>query len=150
MHENCDFVVSVNILTYFARPPFSWAAQHTTVCLDCFLKSMCVCMYVCMYVHVCSECKTTVDHWSFQTTNFAYGQSKLTQVSHVFDFCWLLAGLISHLAWHRLSAWIISCAGMCGMGYQPALKYLCNKCFIDQKECFNYSIKHFQPEKCAL
>ena len=34
MCENRDFVVPVNILTPFARAPFSWAAQHTTVCLD--------------------------------------------------------------------------------------------------------------------
>ena len=34
MHEDRDFVVPVNILTLFARAPFSWAAQYTTVCLD--------------------------------------------------------------------------------------------------------------------
>ena len=34
MRENRDFVVPVNILTSFARAPFSWAARHTTVCLD--------------------------------------------------------------------------------------------------------------------
>ena len=34
MRENQDFVVPVNILTLFARAPFSWAARHTTVCLD--------------------------------------------------------------------------------------------------------------------
>ena len=34
MRENRDFVVTVNILTLFARPPFSWAARHTIVCLD--------------------------------------------------------------------------------------------------------------------
>jgi len=34
MRENRDFVVPVNILTTFARAPFSWAARHTTVCLD--------------------------------------------------------------------------------------------------------------------
>ena len=34
MRENLDFVVPVNILTPFAHAPFSWAAQHTTVCLD--------------------------------------------------------------------------------------------------------------------
>ena len=34
MRENCDFVVPVNILTTFTRAPFSWAARHTTVCLD--------------------------------------------------------------------------------------------------------------------
>jgi len=34
MRENRDFVVPVNILTPFACAPFSWAAQHTTVCLD--------------------------------------------------------------------------------------------------------------------
>jgi len=34
MHENCDFVVPVNILTPFARAPFSWATRHTTVCFD--------------------------------------------------------------------------------------------------------------------
>ena len=34
MRENRDLVIPVNILTYFARAPFSWAARHTTVCLD--------------------------------------------------------------------------------------------------------------------
>ena len=34
MRENRDFVVPVNILTTFAHTPFSWAARHTTVCLD--------------------------------------------------------------------------------------------------------------------
>jgi len=34
MRENRDFVVPVNILTTFAHGPFSWAARHTTVCLD--------------------------------------------------------------------------------------------------------------------
>jgi len=34
MRENRDFVVPVNILTPFAHTPFSWAARHTTVCLD--------------------------------------------------------------------------------------------------------------------
>ena len=34
MRENRDFVVPVNILTPFAHAPFSWAARHTTVCLD--------------------------------------------------------------------------------------------------------------------
>jgi len=34
MHKNCDFVVPVNVLTLFACGPFSWATQHTTVCLD--------------------------------------------------------------------------------------------------------------------
>ena len=34
MRENHDFVVPVNILTPFARTPFSWAARHTTMCLD--------------------------------------------------------------------------------------------------------------------
>jgi len=34
MHENREFVVPINILTPFARTPFSWAARHTTVCLD--------------------------------------------------------------------------------------------------------------------
>ena len=34
MREDSDFVVPVNILTPFARAPFSWAARHTTVCLD--------------------------------------------------------------------------------------------------------------------
>jgi len=29
-----DFVVPVNILTSFAHAPFSWAARHTTVCID--------------------------------------------------------------------------------------------------------------------
>ena len=37
MRENRDFVVPVNILTTFARAPFSWAARHTTVCLDILL-----------------------------------------------------------------------------------------------------------------
>ena len=34
MRENRDFVVPVDILTTFARAPFSLAARHTTVCLD--------------------------------------------------------------------------------------------------------------------
>ena len=36
MHENRDLVVPVNIhvLPPFVCTPFSWAAQHTTVCLD--------------------------------------------------------------------------------------------------------------------
>ena len=38
MRENRDFVVPVNILTPFARAPFSWAARHTTVCLDYSIK----------------------------------------------------------------------------------------------------------------
>ena len=37
MHENCDFIIPVNILTPFAHTPFSWAAQHT-VCLDGLAK----------------------------------------------------------------------------------------------------------------
>ena len=41
MRENRDFVVPVNILTPFARAPFSWAARHTTVCLD-ILMNYCV------------------------------------------------------------------------------------------------------------
>ena len=36
MHENQDFVVPVNILTRFVCAPFSWAARHTTMCLDVF------------------------------------------------------------------------------------------------------------------
>ena len=39
MRENRDFVVPVNILTPFAHAPFSWAARHTTVCLD--IKVLC-------------------------------------------------------------------------------------------------------------
>jgi len=34
MRENRNFVVPVSILTPFAHAPFSWAARHTTVCLD--------------------------------------------------------------------------------------------------------------------
>ena len=34
MHENCDFIFPINMLTPFGCTPFSWAAQHTTVCLD--------------------------------------------------------------------------------------------------------------------
>jgi len=34
MRENRDFVVPVNMLTLFVHAPFSWAARHTTVCLD--------------------------------------------------------------------------------------------------------------------
>jgi len=34
MCENCDFVVSVNMLTLFARAPFSWVALHTTECIN--------------------------------------------------------------------------------------------------------------------
>ena len=37
MCENHDFVVPVNLLTLFARALFSWAARHTTVCLDLVL-----------------------------------------------------------------------------------------------------------------
>ena len=29
-----NFVVPVNIFTSFARAPFSWTVQHTTMCLD--------------------------------------------------------------------------------------------------------------------
>jgi len=32
--ENCDLDVPVNILTPFVHAPFSWATQHTTMCLD--------------------------------------------------------------------------------------------------------------------
>jgi len=39
MRENRDFVVPVNIPTPFARAPFSWAARHTTVCLDHMILS---------------------------------------------------------------------------------------------------------------
>ena len=38
MRENREFVVPVNILTLFACAPFSWSAQHTTVCLGSFIK----------------------------------------------------------------------------------------------------------------
>ena len=38
MRENRDFVVPVNILTTFAHAPFSWAARHTTVCLDSIVQ----------------------------------------------------------------------------------------------------------------
>ena len=34
MCENHNFVVPVNILAPFVHVPFSWSAQHTTVCLD--------------------------------------------------------------------------------------------------------------------
>ena len=37
MCENRDFVVPVNILTPFARVPFSCAVRHTTMCLDYLL-----------------------------------------------------------------------------------------------------------------
>ena len=40
MRENRDFVVPVNILTTFAHAPFSWAARHTTVCLDVHTRQM--------------------------------------------------------------------------------------------------------------
>ena len=40
MCENRDFVVPVNILTTFAHAPFSWAARHTTVCLD-LIRTIC-------------------------------------------------------------------------------------------------------------
>ena len=39
MHENRDFVAPVNILTPFACVPFSWAARHTTMCLDDILMA---------------------------------------------------------------------------------------------------------------
>ena len=55
MRENRDFVVPVNILTLFAHAPFSWAARHTTVCLDVFqvgfLFPYATCMYIYMHVH---------------------------------------------------------------------------------------------------
>ena len=38
MRENRDFVVPAYILTPFAHAPFSWAARHTTVCLDLTIK----------------------------------------------------------------------------------------------------------------
>jgi len=31
MHENQDFVMSVNMFTPFARTLFSWAAQHVLI-----------------------------------------------------------------------------------------------------------------------
>ena len=34
MRENCNFVVPISILTLFVLTLFSWAARHTTVCLD--------------------------------------------------------------------------------------------------------------------
>ena len=34
MRDNRNFVVPVNILTPVCARPFSWAARHTTVCLD--------------------------------------------------------------------------------------------------------------------
>ena len=34
IRENRDFAVPLNILTPFVCVLFSWAAQHTTVCLD--------------------------------------------------------------------------------------------------------------------
>jgi len=41
IHKNHDFIVPVNILNPFAHAPLSWAALHTTVCLDMFkLKSL--------------------------------------------------------------------------------------------------------------
>jgi len=40
MHENSKFVGPVNILTPFARDPFSWVAQHTTLCLFKFYGSL--------------------------------------------------------------------------------------------------------------
>jgi len=40
MRENRYFVVPVNILTLFACAPFSWAARHTTVCLDILKNSL--------------------------------------------------------------------------------------------------------------
>ena len=43
MRENRDFVVPVNILTPFAHAPFSWAARHTTVCLDVSLNTLATC-----------------------------------------------------------------------------------------------------------
>ena len=43
MHENRDFGVPVNILTPFARAPFSWATLHTTVCLDTVERQLSKC-----------------------------------------------------------------------------------------------------------
>ena len=34
MREYCNFVVPVNMLTLFVHALFSWATQHTTMCLD--------------------------------------------------------------------------------------------------------------------
>jgi len=58
MRENRDFVVPVNILTPFARTPFSWAARHTTVCLDYY---KCIMLYfeVCFKVVVTATSHVT-------------------------------------------------------------------------------------------
>ena len=50
MRENRDFVVPVNILTPFAHAPFSWAARHTTVCLDMLLLINCI-VYSVLHVY---------------------------------------------------------------------------------------------------
>ena len=34
MHENCNFVLRFNIPALIVHAPFSWAARHTTECLD--------------------------------------------------------------------------------------------------------------------
>jgi len=55
MRENRDFVVPVNILTTFAHAPFSWAARHTTVCLDRAMllqRSYCVIIIAATYITV--------------------------------------------------------------------------------------------------
>jgi len=47
MRENLYFVVPVNILTSFVHALFSWAAQHTTVCLDTVCGEIIVNMNAC-------------------------------------------------------------------------------------------------------
>ena len=37
-----------------------------------------------------------------------------------------------------------------GTSHQPALKHVGNKCFIEHKECFNYSIKHTLSNVCFI
>ena len=39
MRKNCDFIVLVNILTPLVHALFSWAAWHTTICLDSSCRS---------------------------------------------------------------------------------------------------------------
>jgi len=38
IHEHCNFVIPVNISLLFAWA--SWAARHTTVCLDCYQRKV--------------------------------------------------------------------------------------------------------------
>ena len=60
MRENRDFVVPFNLLTSFAHASFSWATQHTTVCL------------VTSYYHFCLiRCKVNLATFKYKLVWFA-------------------------------------------------------------------------------